>query len=62
MVSCISASVTQYLQRKIFSPFDSQVLHLAVLVIERLDDTIDSSSCDVIVMMKKIALGGLEEL
>lgn len=39
------------------SPLDRQILDLAILVIERLDDTINSPSRDVVVVVQEVGLG-----
>ena len=41
-------------------PFNSQILDLAILIIQRLEDTVHSSRSSVIVVVKKVWLPGLK--
>lgn len=46
----------------IHAPLDGQVLHLSILVVQGLDDTVDCASGYVIVMVEEVGLSVCEDL
>lgn len=47
---------------RILAPFDRQVLHLSILVVERLDDAINSTCGNVVVVVQKVRLAVGQDL